>query len=56
MLHSRRLEIGVGLFVAAGLVALFMLAMKVSNLSTVVESDGYTIKARFDNVGALKVR
>lgn len=56
MLHSRRLEIGVGLFVAAGLVALFMLAMKVSNLSTMVESDGYTIKARFDNVGALKVR
>ena len=33
MQNSRALEIGVGMFVAGGLAALFMLAMQVSNLS-----------------------
>jgi len=46
----------VGAFMAAGFVALFFLAMQVSNLSTVTESNGYSIKARFDNIGGLKVR
>ena len=40
MLHSRTVEIGVGVFVAAGLAALFMLAMKVSNLSTFKAENG----------------
>ncbi|HEY5791300.1 MAG TPA: outer membrane lipid asymmetry maintenance protein MlaD [Gammaproteobacteria bacterium] len=53
---SRALEIGVGLFVAAGLAALFVLAMKVSNLSALGTPDGYEVLARFDNVGGLKVR
>ena len=52
----RTVEISVGLFVAAGLAALFMLAMKVSNLATYTGDDGYMISARFDNVGGLKVR
>ena len=56
MMGSRALEIGVGVFVAAGLAALFMLAMKVSNLSTFTEVKGYTLTARFDNIGGLKVR
>jgi phospholipid/cholesterol/gamma-HCH transport system substrate-binding protein len=50
------MEIMVGAFMAAGFVALFFLAMQVSNLSTVTESNGYSIKARFDNIGGLKVR
>ena len=53
---QRTIEIAVGVFMAAGLVALFFLAMQVSNLSTVVGSNGYQIKARFQNVGSLKVR
>ncbi len=53
---TRALEIGVGLFVAAGLGALFVLAMKVSNLSAFNQADGYEIVARFDNIGGLKVR
>ena len=53
---SRSAEIGVGLFVAAGLAALFVLAMKVSNLSTLGDADGYVVEARFENVGGLKVR
>ena len=53
---TRTIEIAVGLFVAAGLAALFMLAMKVSNLANYTGDDGYTITARFDNIGGLKVR
>ena len=41
---------------AAGFVALFFLAMQVSNLSGMNGGDGYHITARFDNIGGLKVR
>ncbi len=54
---QRTLEISVGAFMAAGLVALFFLAMQVSNLSGIGSGDdGYVLKARFQNVGSLKVR
>lgn len=46
----------VGIFIAAGLAALFVLAMKVSNLSTLATGETYTVIARFDNIGGLKVR
>jgi len=46
----------VGLFVAAGIAALFMLAMKVSNLATYGGDEGYIISASFDNIGGLKER
>lgn len=55
-MQKRTVEVAVGLFVAAGLAALFMLAMKVSNLSAFSSTDGYTLTARFDNIGGLKVR
>jgi phospholipid/cholesterol/gamma-HCH transport system substrate-binding protein len=55
-MSTRTIEIAVGLFVAAGLAALFMLAMKVSNLANYTGDDGYVILARFDNIGGLKVR
>jgi phospholipid/cholesterol/gamma-HCH transport system substrate-binding protein len=55
-MSSRAVEIAVGAFVAAGLAALFMLAMKVSNLSVLPNGEGYNVIARFDNVGGLKVR
>lgn len=56
MVSSRVAEIGVGIFIAAGLAALFVLAIKVSNLSAFAEQDGYTLTARFENIGGLKVR
>jgi phospholipid/cholesterol/gamma-HCH transport system substrate-binding protein len=56
MQHTRVLEIGVGLFVAAGLAALFVLAIYVSNLAEFTGEDGYVIHARFENVGGLRVR
>ena len=49
-------EIAVGLFVAGGIAALFMLAMKASNLATFTIRDGYSLIAHFDNVGGLKVQ
>ena len=56
MQKAKNIEIMVGLFVAAGFAALFMLAMKVSNLSAFSENDTYTVQAQFDNIGGLKVR
>lgn len=53
---SRSVEILVGLFVAIGFVALFFLSMQVSNLGELSGGEGYQIKARFENIGSLKVR
>jgi phospholipid/cholesterol/gamma-HCH transport system substrate-binding protein len=55
-MNSRTIEVAVGLFVLAGIAALFMLAMKVSNLNAFSVSNGYTLAARFDNIGGLKVQ
>ncbi|MDE2089045.1 MAG: outer membrane lipid asymmetry maintenance protein MlaD [Gammaproteobacteria bacterium] len=56
MMNTRTVEIVVGLFIAAGLAALFMLAMKVSNLANVTDNSGYVVTARFNSIGGLKVR
>jgi phospholipid/cholesterol/gamma-HCH transport system substrate-binding protein len=56
MAKIRAIETTVGAFMALGLLALFFLAMQVSNLSTASTGDGYAITARFDNIGSLKVR
>lgn len=56
MKQTKTVEILVGVFVAAGLAALFMLAMKVSNISTLNNEVGYKVTAYFENVGGLKVR
>jgi phospholipid/cholesterol/gamma-HCH transport system substrate-binding protein len=53
---KRTMETLVGLFVVAGLAALFMLAMKVSNISTLGAEKGYEVTAYFQNIGGLKVR
>lgn len=57
MRESRTIEIWVGLFVAMGIVAVFFLAMQVSNLSDLnVDDKSYRITARFENAGSLKVK
>ena len=53
---SRKIEILVGLFVAAAIAAFFMLAMSVSNMSSYTGGESYELKANFDNIGGLKVR
>jgi phospholipid/cholesterol/gamma-HCH transport system substrate-binding protein len=55
-MYSKATELWVGLFVAAAIAALFMLAMQVSNLSVAGGEGGYTISARFDDVAGLNVR
>ncbi|MCP4408780.1 MAG: outer membrane lipid asymmetry maintenance protein MlaD [Gammaproteobacteria bacterium] len=55
-MSTRAIEILVGVFVAVGFAALFALAMQVSNLSALNETNGYRITAYFENIGGLKVR
>ena len=56
MQHTNTQDTLVGLFVASGIIGLFFLAMQVSNLSSFVSDDSYTITARFENSGGLKVK
>ena len=55
-MNTRLVEITVGAFMAVGLVALFFLAMQVSNLASISGDGGYEVKAYFNNIGGLKVR
>ena len=55
-MNTRKTEIIVGLFIAAGLAALFMLAMKASNLNIYNDDTGYEITANFDDASGLKVK
>lgn len=56
MTNRKTVETWVGLFVAAGLVALAILAFRIGNLTTAEVTDGYRLEARFENIGSLKVR
>jgi len=44
------------MLVAAGCAALFMLAMRVSNLAAMSTGDTYELTARFQNIGGLTLR
>lgn len=56
MQHSKTQDTLVGLFVAIGIAALFYMALQVSNLGTYTSNDSYTVTARFQNSGGLKVK
>jgi phospholipid/cholesterol/gamma-HCH transport system substrate-binding protein len=56
MWESRTTEVTVGLFVALGIAALMVLALRVSDFSTAGSGEGYAISAKFSNIGGLKVR
>lgn len=53
---SRKIEILVGMFVVIGLIAFFVMAMKISNLSSLTSNNGYNVTAQFDNIGGLRTR
>ena len=55
-MSTRKVEIMVGLFLAGGIAAFFVLAMKVSNLTSLNGDDGYRVTAAFENIGGLQVR
>lgn len=54
-MRIRTLEIGVGLFLLAGVLALLLLSLRVSGLS-VGNADTYKLYAYFDNIAGLTVR
>jgi phospholipid/cholesterol/gamma-HCH transport system substrate-binding protein len=56
MRQTRAVEFGTGLFVFMGIVALFFLTTRVTNFDSYQGDKGYTLIARFDNVGTLKER
>lgn len=56
MMTRRALDIWVGFFVALGFAAIMFLALKVASTATLAAADGYEVKAKFDNIGGLKVR
>ena len=56
MQHTSTQDTLVGLFVASGIAGLFFLALQVSNLSSFTDDDSYTITARFENSGGLKIK
>lgn len=50
------IDLWVGVFVAAGIAALMVLALKVGNASNINLSESYTLYGEFENIGGLKVR
>lgn len=53
---KKGIETLVGLFVLLGMLGLVFLALKAANLASFGSNDSYTLQARFDNIGGLKVR
>lgn len=54
--RQRYIDICVGIFMLFGLLALLILLMKVSGLTSFVSKKGYHISAEFTDIGGLKVR
>lgn len=56
MAKRHNIDVLVGGFMALGVLALFFLAMRISNLSLDTAAEGYRVTARFSNVGSIKAR
>lgn len=55
-MQRKSLDVWVGLFVLLGVIALMFLALKAGNMSSMSLGPGYSLVARFDNIGGLKPR
>jgi phospholipid/cholesterol/gamma-HCH transport system substrate-binding protein len=55
-MRMKTVEISVGAFVLAGVLALTFLALRVSGVSEVEDQSSYSLKARFDDVAGLRER
>jgi len=55
-MSKKGIETLVGVFVLLGIFGLLFLALKAANLGTFSTGDTYTLIAKFDNIGGLKVR
>jgi phospholipid/cholesterol/gamma-HCH transport system substrate-binding protein len=56
VMQRKSLDLWVGLFVLAGAAALFFLAMKAGNMSSLSFEKTYPVVTKFDNIGGLKPR
>ena len=54
-MQKNRNDVWVGLFVLVGTLALLFMALKAANLLQVNFQPTYEVRARFDNIGGLKV-
>lgn len=55
-MNRTTLDLWVGVFVALGIAALLFLSLKVGSISGADIQSPYSLSARFDNIGGLKVR
>jgi phospholipid/cholesterol/gamma-HCH transport system substrate-binding protein len=55
-MRTRLMELAVGAFMVMGIIALILMALRVSGLSAADAGDKYTIKAYFENLGGLTER
>ncbi len=55
-MRARTVEIGVGAFILAGLLALIFLAFQVSGVNSIAGQESYQVVARFDDVAGLRAR
>ena len=55
-MNRSSIDLWVGIFVALGLGAILFLSLRVGNLLTTTNQEGYRIEASFANIGGLKVR
>lgn len=55
-MRMRTLELTVGAFMLAGVLALVFLALRVSGLSMESNEETYRVKAKFENIGGLTAR
>jgi phospholipid/cholesterol/gamma-HCH transport system substrate-binding protein len=56
MMTKKELDLWVGIFALIGIGAMLFLSFKVANLASFSTGDSYQVKAKFDNIGGLKVR
>ena len=55
-MNRKSVDLMVGAFVLLGMLALVVLALKAGNLGSFNFSETYTVEARFDNIGGLKLK
>lgn len=55
-MRMRYIELAVGVFMVLGMLALIVMAFRVSGLASQSYGDTYTLKARFENLGGLTER
>jgi phospholipid/cholesterol/gamma-HCH transport system substrate-binding protein len=55
-MQKRQIETLVGLFVLLGALAVVFLSLKAANLASFTLDTTYSLSAKFDNVGGLKIR